>query len=225
MSSIAQQTFTEETAKERRSLKALLNDSVAEVIVGGGAIVLSLIGLSNINPELMLPLAAIVMGIAFILEGEVVLARASKFFMKSADRLREEQPGVGVTAELIGGIAGLALGILALLGLYPLVLVPIAAIAYGSTLIFGSGLNARMSDLEIESYGEPVCIRRLVCEALASSSHVAFLLGLGAAILGITALTGVNALSLSLVALLIAGVGSLLDGASITFRMASVYRR
>lgn len=225
MATTAQHTFTEEIDNERKSAKAVLNDSLAEGIVGGGVIVLTLIGLLNIIPELVLPVAVIAMGTAFLLEGEAISVRFSRLLVKSGkDRLQEDQPRAGVTAELLSGITGVVLGFLALLGVYPMILVPIAVIAYGSALIFGSGLSARLNDLEIESSGKPVCITRIVCEALSSSSGVDFLFGLSAGILGIIALTGMYAATLSLVALLIVGVSCFLNGAATTARMVSVFK-
>ncbi len=217
----AQQTFIEKIEGERRAARVVLKDSLAEGIAGGCAIILALLGLMNIMPELTLSISVIVMGVGFLLEGETISARVLRLFGKSGrNPLQEEQPGVGVTAEFVAGITGAALGIIALLGLYPLIAIAISVIAYGSALIFGSGLNARLNDLEIESSGEPVCFTRIVCEALSSSSGVEFLFGLSAGILGMIALTGMEAVMTNSIALLIVGASGFLNGAAITARMS-----
>jgi hypothetical protein len=71
-------------------------------------IVLTLLGLSGIMPALMLALATIVMAAAFLLEGEVISMRFSKLLAEtSSDRLDEAEFGLGLTSEVVGGIAGL----------------------------------------------------------------------------------------------------------------------
>ncbi len=220
-----QQTFMEEIDKEHRSVRVVRNDSWAEGIVGGCVVVLTIIGLLNIRPDLMLAVAVIAMGTAFLLEGEGISKRVSRLLAKlSKGSLQDEQPRVGVTAEFIAGVSGIALGFLAFLGLYPLVMVPAAVILYGSALVFGSGLTARLNDLENESFGEPSCFKRVVCEAMSAASGVELALGLSAGILGIVALTGMEAVRTSLAALLIVGAGSFLNGAAIVARIAGTHK-
>lgn len=221
-----QQTFVEQIDSERKSIGVVRNDSLAEGLVGGGVVVLTIIGLLNVSADLMLPVSAIAMGAAFLLRGETVSKRVSRLLVKlSKGSLPEEQPGVGVTAEFIAGITGLVLGFLALLGLYPLVVVPIATILYGSALIFDSGFTARINDLEAESSGEPACFRRIVCKAMTSATGAEFLLGLSAGILGIIALTGMEAVGTSLAALLLVGASSFLNGTAIVARIAGTQKR
>ena len=221
-----QQTLMEEIRKERKSAKAVLNDSLAEGTVGGVVVVLALLGLFHITPELMLPVSAIAMGAAFLLEGKSISVRVSRLLAKlTKEDLSKEQPRVGVTAEFIAGVTGVLLGFLALLGWHPLIMVPIAVIAYGSALIFGSGLTARLNDLENESSGALVCITRIVCEAVSAASGVEFLFGMGAGILGIVALTGMSPVTASLAALLIVGVSSFLNGTAIIARIAGAHRK
>ncbi len=222
----AQQTLMEQIKQERRSAKTVLSDSLAEGIAGGVVVVLSLVGLFNLAPELMLPVSAIVMGVAFLLESKSISVRILRLLGNlPKDELSGEQPHVGVTAEFIAGTTGVLLGFLALLGWRPLVMVPVVVIAYGSALIFGSGLTARLNDLEDESSGAPVCVTRLFCEAVSAATGAEFLFGMGAGILGIVALTGMSPVTATLGALLIVGLSSFLNGTAIIARIKGTLRK
>lgn len=219
------QTFTEEIDREKRSTRTARNDSLAEGVMGGLVIILAIMGLLNIASELLLPVSVVLMGAVFLLEGETISARVSGLLSESGTKLKDEQPRVGVTFEFIAGIAGVVLGFLALLGWHLLVMVPIAAILYGSTLIFNSGLTARLNDLESERSGAPVCLTRIVCETIASASGIEFLLGLSAGILGMIALTGMDAVRTALGAMLVIGIGSFLSGTALIARIAGTRKK
>jgi hypothetical protein len=87
----------------RKSEKTVLGGSLAEGIASGAAVVLALIGLAGIMPETMLPVAVIVMGAAFLLEGGAISMRFSKLLTEtSTSRFDEAELGVGVTSEFLG---------------------------------------------------------------------------------------------------------------------------
>jgi hypothetical protein len=212
--------------EEITSAKTVLSGSLAEGVAGGAVVVLTLLGLSGIMPALMLALATIVMAAAFLLQGEAVSLRFSKLLAEtSKNRLEEAEFGMGLTSEVVGGIAGLVLGILALLGLYPMYLVPVAIIVYGGALMFSSGMTVRLNALELEGIEETPRFKRITHEAVKTAAGVEFLLGLSAVVLGIIALAGTNAAILSLVALLVVGVSGFFTGAAVTTRMFNVFQR
>jgi hypothetical protein len=214
-----------EMQEVQKSAKTVLGGSLAEGIVGGATIVLALIGLSNMYPSYMIPIATIAMGAAFLLEGGAISVRFSKLLSEtSKDRLDEAEFGMGLTSEFVGGIAGVVLGILALVGLYPMVLVPVAVLVFGATLMFSSGATVRLDALELEGL-EGSRFKRISHEAVKASAGVEFLLGLSAVILGIIALVGTVPATLSLVALLIVGVSTFVTGAAVSTRMLSLFRK
>ncbi len=211
--------------EERKSAKLVLGGSLAEGIVGGATIVLALIGLSGILPEWMLPIATIAMGAAFLIEGGAISVRFSKLLSEtSKDRLDEAELGLGMTSEFLGGAAGIILGILALLRIYPMTLVPVAVLLFGSVLMLSSGMTVRLNALEIEGSAESPRFKKIAHEALSAAAGVDFLIGLSAVILGIIALTGTFWSTLSLVALLIIGISGFVTGAAVTARMVSLFR-
>ncbi len=215
-----------EVAEEKRSARTVMAGTIAEGIAGGGAVVLSIVGLSHIMPDLMLYIATLAMGAALLLEGGAVSMRFSKLLKEthSARLLQETEFGVGVSAEFLGGVAGIVFGILSLAGIVPMTLIPIAALVFGATLILGSGATVRLNALDIEGSAVPDRVKRITHEAVTAAAGVQLLLGLAGVVLGILALIGTVPQVLCLAALLVVGISGFLDAAAITARMATLYR-
>jgi hypothetical protein len=144
------------------------------------------------------------------------------------------------SAEVLAGAAGVVLGVLALLGLSELVLLPVAVIVFGASLLiagFSAPLAASVavrrresavSDTELELPGmrpDDSIARALdPAEATARATPLdqlieapptgaQLLVGLAAVVLGILALLGHSPMILTLVALLCVGCMELLSGA------------
>lgn len=223
---MATQTTVGGLTEEKRVTKTVLGGSLAESILGGATIVLALIGLSGILPEYMLPIAIIAMGAAFFLEGSAISMRFSRLLAESSqERFEEEQFGVGLSSEFVGGVSGVILGILALLRMSPLVLVSVTVIVYGSILMLSSSFKVRFNLLELEGADRTERFNRIAREAMTATAGVEFLLGLTVAILGILAITTAYTTVLSLVALLIVGITGFLTGAALSARMFTLFRR
>jgi hypothetical protein len=216
---------THEEIVERRSKRFVFAGTLAEEIAGIGAVVLSIIGLANRFPELMLPIATIAIGAALLFEGGAITARFSNLLSLARAQVDFRQFGMGMTMEFLSGIVGVALGILALIGIYPLVLTPVAAIVFGAALILGARVSARLNALWSSMTEEREIVREVTREALEAASGVQFLIGLGAITLGILALIGLNPTILTLVAMLSVGFANLLSGTAIMGRVMTTGRR
>ncbi len=196
--------------------------SLAEAIAGGAGIVLAIIGLANVLPQILLPIATIALGAGLVAEGGVIAARFSNLLTSTGrEQYETMELGVGLTSEVVGGIAGIVLGILALINVAPMVLLPIAAIVFGATLLFGTGINSRLNNLQIMRSGQGEHFREIAREAVSASAGVQMFLGLASITLGILAVIGIGALTLTLVALLCVGVSDLVSGSAIAARMMS----
>jgi hypothetical protein len=216
---------THETIEERHMVRTVITGSLGEGIAGGAAVALSIIGLANILSALMLSIATIAIGASLMFEGGSVAARFSDILSETTKgRLDAADLGIGMTAELIGGIAGLALGILALLNIYPMVLVPTAAIVFGGTLFLGSGVTAKLSSIEIARSSENQTFKEVSREAVSAAASVQLLIGLGAVTLGILSLIGMSPVTLSLVAMLGISFSSLLTGTAVSGRLTNIFR-
>lgn len=105
-----------------------------EAIAGVGAIVLAILGLTRILPHYMAAIGTIVVGGALV-EGSALGVRSRR--VSSA---LQGQP----SAEVLAGAAGVVLGVLALLGMAELVLLPVAVIVFGASLLI-AGFSAPLA--------------------------------------------------------------------------------
>jgi hypothetical protein len=223
MNTTTQQTYHETSRQEMAAAKIVRGGSLAGGIAGGAATILAVVGLANILPQLMIPLATIVLGAAFLFEGGAIAARFSDLLTETSKGRHEvPQLGAGLTVEVVGGIVGSILAILALLKVSPLVLMPIAAVVYGVTLIFGSGVASRLESLLLARTGEHEAIGKVAHEAVEVSAGVQMFLGVSAVTLGILSLVGISPMIMNLVAVLCVGFAGLLTGSAISARMWSI---
>jgi hypothetical protein len=208
---------------EHRSKEAL-GGSMAEGISGIAAVALAIIGLAHVFPLLMASIATIALGAALAFEGGAISARYAALIEESRSKPEEVARWGGITALFIAGAAGIALGILSLVGLDPMILIPAAAIVFGSALLLDSGANTRLSVLEAQHSEEFMASERMIRETARSSAGVQVLVGVASIALGILALCGVNPLALSLVAVLVIASANLIAGSMISSRFAFILR-
>ncbi len=197
-----------------------------EGVAGIIGIVLAILGLLNILPQLLLPIAAIVLGAAFLVNGGAVASRFAKLLNETAKgRFETAEWSVGLTTEFIGGLAAVILGILTLLHIAPAVLMPISAIVFGATLIFGSGITARLNHLQMPKSEEYEAFREVARESVNVAMGAEILLGLSAVVLGIIAVTGIGWMTLTFVALLCIGVSNAAIGGAIMAKMTGAMHK
>jgi hypothetical protein len=220
MATTVQETYHGETGE-----RYMKGGSLAEGIAGGAGVALSIIGLANIMPHYMIPVSTIALGIAFVYEGGAVAKRFARLLGETTKGWFDVTGlGSGLTAEVVGGITGIILGILTLLNVSPLVLMPAAAIVFGGTLVFSNGISARLDEMLISRMEEDEAFKDVAREAVTASTGVSLLFGITAVTLGILAIVGVSPVILNLVALLGVGLSNLLSGAAISTRMLSSLR-
>jgi hypothetical protein len=214
---------------ERRSIEVAGAGATTEAIGAAGAIVLAIIGLAGMVPGAMMAVATIVLGAAIFLDAITVGARYNRLVREAYESdgtVSRMEVGGGISAGTIGGIAGVVLGVLALLGFMPPLLCSIALIVFGGALLFASGAKARLASLGTLGYGVSGQTRHIVDEAIAASSGGELLIGIGAVVLGILALL-MQSLTQTFVFVGFLGVGAiiLLSGSAISARMMSILRR
>lgn len=225
---IAQQGYQENEARrqEQTTARVLAGGSLAEGLAGAAAIALSIIGLAGYFPLYMVTIATIAVGAALLFEGGAISSRISDIVNRSGNSSYEmSEIGSGMTAEFLAGIAGITLGILALIGMYPLMFVAISAIIFGVALIISSGTISRLNFFALGRYDNEN-VRAVAREALYAASSVQLLIGIASLTLGILALLGfATPVTLLLVAMMIVGFSDLLSGSAISSRMMSIFRR
>jgi hypothetical protein len=196
-----------------------------EGLTGLAAVALAIIGLAHVAPWLLASISTLALGAAFLFEAGSIGARFSALERETGEEeVRTEWTSFGtLSVGFLAGCTGIALGILALLNIYPAVLVPIAIIIYGGTLIMDSGVRVRLS--VFENLKAPVVVREMSREAASASSGIQVLVGLASVVLGILAVIGISGEALSLIALLTIGAVVLFIGSFTGARMVSMLRR
>jgi hypothetical protein len=212
--------------EEARSAEFLTGGSVIQAVGGVATVVLAIVGLAGVVPVYLAAIAAIVLGATLLLQGMAIAARFSSLLAETAGTRWTNPPmGGGMTAEFLGGAAGIVLGILALLGLYPAVLLGVAAIVFGGVLLLGIGAASRLNTLVINrswAGAEWEASRRVAGEMVSASNAAQALVGLAGVILGILALVGLYPFTLVLVAFLCLGCSVVLSGAALGSKMLTV---
>lgn len=203
--------------------RVTIGGSVIEAAAGIGAVVLAILGLSGIIPDTLAAIGMIAAGGAFISQGGAVATQYSKAMSLSTDdRIDAAELGGGLTAEILGGIAGATLGILALIGIQDQTLLAVAAIVFGSSLLLGSGMMARLNAISREPMAEHETADFIAREAVMATGGAQVLAGIGAGALGVLALVGIQPMTLILVALLTVGAAIVVSGSAVTAKMMTL---
>jgi len=193
-------------------LKWVAGGSMVEAIGAMATIALAIVGLAGVLSTTLAAIATIVIGAAILVEGGAFTAGAAT----TRHEARAFEAGGSAGAGFLGGIAGMVLGILALLGVAPLTLLAVAVLVYGATFLAG-GMGERGASFGALGTGADAAA------GSADAGHV--MVGIAAIVLGILAVVGVSQLTLVLVGLLCLGAAALFSGSALGARsMAAVSR-
>lgn len=212
-----------------RSEKVIAGSSLAELVTGGAAIVLPILGLVGVLPLSFAALAFIAIGAAMMFQGGLLATQTRTLLsgINVGDAGRLEFIG-GTNAGITGGAAVIALGILALVRIAPLPLLGVAAIVAGAAMIFGAGATARLGSYRYGAASLSSTQREVLRESVQAAAGADILVGLGSVVLGILALAGVGSpatvLTLLLIASLALGGGLFLTGTTTGARMTALLR-
>lgn len=213
--------------EERKTVEVAGAGAATEAIGAAAAIVLAIIGLTGTLTEPMMAITTIVLGAALLIDAGALGTRYARLLRQASsteERIVKAELGGGISAGTAGGLAGIVLGILALLGNMPVTLCAVALIVFGASLLFGSAAKARLATLTTERYGYPEKTGRIVHEALGLSAGGEILVGIGAVVLGILALVGFQPTTLVLVGFIAVGAAVLLSGSAFGARVFGVLR-
>lgn len=203
-----------ELHEEKITAEVLAGGTSLEVIAGAGAVVLSIIGLTGYLPGYMAAIAVLAIGGALIAHGGAMAARwRDEMRTLTRGRVSEAELAGGVASEVFGGAAGVALGIIALAHVHPAILLPIAVIVEGGSILFGGTSQFPLARIAEDVEGRP----RLTREAVQAGGGVMVMAGCGAVVLGILGVIGVGPQPiLTLVSTLAIGGGLVLGAGALT---------
>lgn len=206
----------------RETAEVVAGGSTVEAAAGVAALVLGSLGLAGVVPLSLAAIASIAAGAGLLSEGLAVMTRHWDLRPEASGRSRELR--LGMALEVLGGIAGITLGIIALAGASPWSLLGVAALVFGASLMAGAGEAAAVERSPVEVGPEAVrpSGRRGHEHAAKAAAGPQMLVGIGSLTLGALALSGIATHALILIAFLSVGVATLLAGSVVTSRFLPI---
>ncbi len=197
--------------------EAVAYGGFVDALGGIATIVLAVLALSGVKPEVLVSIATIVFGAALLIQGGAMLSELAQTEVMPEAEVAPS--GGGLSSLFLVGVAGIVLGVLALLGVYPAVLTSVAIIAFGGALIMSSSSVWHLLTSRAITTGfqmrSPV-VRMVASEVAAGSSGLQAMAGLAVIVLGILAVAGVSTVALTLIALLVAGAALVMTGSTLS---------
>lgn len=200
--------------------KAAAGGSLVESVCAIGAVVLPILGLIGLLPLSFSAIASICLGVAMAVSGGALASQLSRLLATSSPN-EEGAVRAGMSLEVLAGLGGVALGILALVGVTPMTLLGVSAIALGVGLLSASASQNRFNHVLTHLRSDPGS--RHVYEAVNAASGADVLFGLSGVVLGILALIGLDQQVLILIAMLAMGVGTLFTGGALGTRLVRTF--
>jgi hypothetical protein len=196
-----------------------------DALGGIATIVLAIIGLAGVRSVDLLSIATIVFGAALLIQGGAMLTEFAA--IEATPQSSGVSAGGGLGALFGVGVAGIILGVLALLGVKPAELNAVAAIAFGGALLMSASavwhlLTSRSVATRFQTGSS--MLRVVASEIATGSSSLQGMAGLAVIVLGILAVAGINGLDLTLIALIVAGCAIVLTGSTLSGTMIGFMR-
>jgi hypothetical protein len=196
-----------------------------DALGGIATIVLAIIGLAGVRSLELLSIATIVFGAALLIQGGAML---SEFAAIEATPQTDGISGGGGLGTLFGvGVAGIILGVLALLGVQSTMLNAVAVIAFGGALVVSASavwqlLTSRSVATRFQTGSS--MLRVVASEIATGSSSLQGMAGLAVIVLGVLAVAGISSQYLALIALIVAGCSIVLTGSTLSGTMIGFMR-
>lgn len=193
-----------------------------ELVGGGIAVVLAILALVGFSPFTMTAVAAIAIGGGLLAHGAAAGARWRDMVRGEAGERARASAGGGIGVEVVCGAAGVVLGVLALLGTMPMLLLSISAIVFGGALLLSAPAQTTFARTAPDPDNR---VDRIGYEVVEGVSGTMTLVGIGVGVLGILALLGIGPeMTLLMVAMLGAGAMLLITGGTLMTRFARFAR-
>lgn len=184
---------------------------LTEGAAGIAVIVLAVIALAGTATGALASIVTIVIGVGLMVQAFNSAAEVSK--ATAVNTVAMPDLGGDVMVDLLCGITGIVLGILALVGIHPEYLVPSALIVFGGALLLGGAISMRPRSTQRTGAGGETQVVSYQSSAAAGGMEI--LVGIAAIVLGILSLIFMGSGVLVLVGFL--AVGAVLLMVSATF--------
>jgi hypothetical protein len=197
---------------------------LTEGAAGIATIVLAIIALAGISAGALASIATIVIGVGLMVQAFNSAAEGSK--MMTAEMAASQHTaafGCEVMVDLMCGLTGVVLGILALVGISTAYLVPAALIVFGGALLLSGAISMRPRTFSTAtSAGQTQTVSY---QGSAAASGIEVLIGLAAVVLGILSVIFAATVSwvLVLVGFIAVGAALLLVSATVSNAMLRLF--
>jgi len=209
-------TETERTRLTAEHEAGELGLMVATMPAALALVVLGILALAKIDPWMLIAIGVIIAGIMVASDSAAISQKiASALAANEAHRINAAELPAGLGAGVLGGIAGVVLGILAILGVASQTLIAVAIIVYGASVLLDFAARAQLQALRMTRADTPEHSARLALATASSTRTAAAFTAVGLVALGIIALAGLAGEVLTAVALLGLGAYVLLEEGSV----------
>ena len=182
---------------------------LTEGAAGIAAIVLAIVALAGVSAVALASIAAIVIGVGLTVQAFNSAAEEARVMGVGA---QDAPLGGEVMVDTVCGLAGIVLGILALVGISAVYLLPPALIVFGGALLLSGFISIWPKTMPVASSGaEP---HMVAYQASSAASGLEILTGLAAIVLGILSVIMAPSEVLVLVGFLVVGAALLMVSAS-----------
>ncbi|MGE0259991.1 MAG: hypothetical protein AB7H71_00380 [Alphaproteobacteria bacterium] len=193
---------------------------LTEGAAGIAVIVLTILALAAVSPGILTAIATIVVGVGLFIEATNTGIEYSRAGSAAQSGAEIGQLGADVSVEVLAGIVGVVLGVLALIGAATAMsLLPAALIVFGGALILAGMSATRIGRISETEAGTSVAWG----SELAPSRGVQVLIGVAAVVLGILAYVLPTGGVLLVVGLLAVGTALLATSANFTRSFMSMF--
>lgn len=197
--------------------------TVDETVGGVALAVLAILALDQLAPDILLSIATVVAGLALGLMSAKMSANFSEA-LRGSDNSESAVAGGGMNAGVFAGVAGVILGVLAILDVARPELIAVALIVFGAAVVLDFIVKAQLRSLHTRYLGMTGSeqAERSVAPAMSAGMNLGSAgtaAGVAIITLGILALTGIHTPTLVAVGLLTLGAYLFLEASSSIGRM------
>ena len=180
---------------------------------GVALVVLGILALAHVEPTILNSIAVIFAGIVLVVEGAMLSARYSKALARvSPETVNLTESSGTMTSSVLAGIAGIVLGILAIIGVATEPLIAVALIVFGAAVLFDYTARAHLRALRMMGGAMPGESARIAMSAASTTNTAGVLVGVGLVTLGILSLVHIVPVVLAAASFIGLGAYLLLEG-------------
>ena len=209
--------------RPRHLMRALAAESTSEALAGAAALVLAIVGLAGMASTYMMTIGVIALGVAFLFDGAVAFTRtwngAGEAGTAGAGTAADNQ----LSAEVLGGAAGVVLGVLALIGIVPQILCSCAILVFGACMLVATGTQGSARRWQSVPSNESKMMEAEE-ESTFAEPGTRPLVALAAIVLGLLAIVNIASMLLTLIGVLVLGASLVINGPGTTTRWSSGFR-